>query len=807
MTLTQKLIEPYLTHLQLKQLHSMKRNKNIFHWLLMAAVVCTLGGMTAACSDDDDDELSAEERAEQATVSTSHFWRVVGQLTDGSNFTEQWQDATFEPTIGEAENGIESVRVIATGDLATAAKRFADLVGVDGIAETTDTYTWSAPEVGTLTYKRTGGASLATVDVDIKQMPTLSRLVYKTPEQMGANGTFKGTAYYRFGDVVAKTQDGHTDYWVCVRPAFGPEGKEDSHWVTLSPIYGKYIKEVTIKSTGQKTYIPQGLNAPAEHLQNLAELLFAMEFPGQYSRNLSNNYKTLGYFHDFHYTKNYKLNCDGFFAEVGDYWRANNDEVGRKVLGRTLGYVLNQAKTHGLCLISDASMSKEKLVMTRYTYSGDNLKTEDNGSISFNCANAAFNVAEKFTENNGYAISAPSVISERPTANYFVRYATGKELCKGSAEKASYDKRKRLTNCTDVYVYNQKAGLDLNNLANIEPQKGTYVSNDPYYKQGDVYTDAEGSRWFCFWPAGIQRADRSEYAYFMTFDNIKTAQGGAVATNLPSRNLAIRAAYVLQQMDNQLYQKTTYTHQRQNILQHCDVEVWKNIPLLFTGDVRTQVMSLCIAYDDGGDAEFKGHYGQPLLRVILDQQWHAYNENTIDVWQRYPTNASYNYPQTDFGIDWPIMLQDVANQTLVNVKAPDKIATLPESKISGGDDATPRQIRTKADERAQLVTNYLYNRAQWQAGENPTSMWNEPVYVLRVAKVYDRGKADYSTKTTDGRQLTPKSIVNWWDEENEEDDWLDKVIGTLNAYGELLKPEYFYLNGVPTQFSATGEEW
>lgn len=170
-------------------------------------------------------------------------------------------------------------------------------------------------------------------------------------------------------------------------------------------------------------------------------------------------------------------------------------------------------------------------------------------------------------------------------------------------------------------------------------------------------------------------------------------------------------------------------------------------------------------------------------------------------------NASYNYPQTDFGMDWPIMLQDVANQTYVNVKAPDKIATLPESKISGGDDATPRQIRTQADERAQLVTNYLYNRAQWQAGENPTSMWNEPVYVLRVAKVYDRGKADYSTKTTDGLQLTPKSIVNWWDEENEEDDWFDKVIGTVQAYKELLKPEYFYLNGEPTQFSATGEEW
>lgn len=78
---------------------------------------------------------------------------------------------------------------------------------------------------------------MAQVEVNIKQMPGLKKIIYYSEEQAGENGAFNGSAYYRFGDVVSKTNaDGETEYWICVRPAFGPEKREESHWISVSDL-------------------------------------------------------------------------------------------------------------------------------------------------------------------------------------------------------------------------------------------------------------------------------------------------------------------------------------------------------------------------------------------------------------------------------------------------------------------------------------------------------------------------------------------------------------------------------------------
>ena len=220
--------------------------KKITTTLLMAALVCGLSLGITSCKDDDKDDTSddgqeqlSEEQQEQSNVS----YAILDNLADLSSANDNFLTQTFEPTIGTADDGDAGTRIVNTNDMETAAMRFADLVGGADINENTASYTWTDDELGTMTYTKTNdGKSWATVDVDIKQVPHLQKIIFRSPEQADNNGKFEGTAYYRFGDVVKKANaDGAEEYWICVRPAFGLEGKDKSHWVTISPLPKKNV--------------------------------------------------------------------------------------------------------------------------------------------------------------------------------------------------------------------------------------------------------------------------------------------------------------------------------------------------------------------------------------------------------------------------------------------------------------------------------------------------------------------------------------------------------------------------------------
>jgi len=87
--------------------------------------------------------------------------------------------------------------------------------------------------------------NFAEVDVNIRQIPHLQKIVYKAPGT-GENGSFQGRSYYRFGDVISLPgEDGEKEYWICVRPAFSVEGKEDSHWMSV----GRRVNAVHIDNS------------------------------------------------------------------------------------------------------------------------------------------------------------------------------------------------------------------------------------------------------------------------------------------------------------------------------------------------------------------------------------------------------------------------------------------------------------------------------------------------------------------------------------------------------------------------------
>ena len=296
-----------------------------FIWVALALAI----GATS-CSEEYWEEVEAKK--EQARIEkVSAYWDVVGKLVSSADRTDDYADKIFEPIIGSADPSDPQTRIVATNDVQTARQRFANLINED-VSKIGSSYTYKNDEVGTLVYSESGGNSLATVDVNIKQIPHLSRIRYATPEQKGENGKFEGAAYYRFGDVISiEAKDGRTEYWVCVRPAFGKEGKQNTHWVTVSPVgYDNMLTYPSTKSSNKKEYnIQDKLKYDTEHLQNFAEMLYAICYPNKWHDNITDIAK-MTMFHDFD-KANIQYHNEAFWQNVQTVWK--RDHVPEKLFG------------------------------------------------------------------------------------------------------------------------------------------------------------------------------------------------------------------------------------------------------------------------------------------------------------------------------------------------------------------------------------------------------------------------------------------------------------------------------------------
>ena len=156
----------------------MNTNKLIRCWLI-ATLLCGISLNVTSCKDNDDEKTEAEKEQE-AQEMASNFWSVVGQLVSVDDVTDEYQGKTFEPTYGMPDPTNDVTRIVNTNDMKTAVQRFANLVNAKGIDENTPSYTWSNPEIGSMTYTRGGdAANWATVDVNIKAVPKLQKIIYR----------------------------------------------------------------------------------------------------------------------------------------------------------------------------------------------------------------------------------------------------------------------------------------------------------------------------------------------------------------------------------------------------------------------------------------------------------------------------------------------------------------------------------------------------------------------------------------------------------------------------------------------------
>ena len=493
----------------------MKRNKlNIW---LMSAIVCGISLSFASCEDKDD--LSIEEQQQQEESAridkASRYWDVVGHLVSMENYTEEWEGKTFEPTIGSQDESDPQTRIVATNTASYAAERYSTLVGATGITESTVSHEWSDPEVGTLTYRKvTDGTAWAEVTVDIPTVPHLSKIIYRSPEQGNTNGGVVGggCAYYRFGDVIGVTNaDGKNEYWVCVRPAFDPEGKGDSHWMTVSPLPSKNIWTYD-KASNKKIYtMPTALGTDEDHMKNFAEMLFAICYPSEWHANATGTHHP-DIFGDFE-VENIGYHNMYFWENVQDAWKELNVFETLFGSGKDLKWFTDNIKSKGLYFLYKGYKWKTKLFngptlfQAHYVYEKDseytNMRTPNSKALTEvekdviykkdPSKDIEFSVKTECTDVKPYIVKPAYFGDDNP--RWIVRYATGKQL----SNTGKYPNNQAMIPGSET-VYRYYRDVDKREDLSAKPQEEKRIkkaTNYGFFRPGVIIRDENGTDWMC----------------------------------------------------------------------------------------------------------------------------------------------------------------------------------------------------------------------------------------------------------------------------------------------------------------------
>ena len=623
---------------------------------ILLAALALLGAWS--CSKEYWEEQEAKkEAARQEKIST--YWSVVGKLVSARDRTDDYADKTFEPIIGTADPSDPQTRIVATNTLENARQRFAGLIGVD-VSEIGSSYTFKNDEIGTLVYTE-GGSSLATVEVNIKQIPHLSRIRYATPEQKGDNGKFDGAAYYRFGDVVSTVGTRGPEFWICVRPAFGKEGKEKTHWITVSPVGPENVLNYSsAKSSNKREYnIQDNLKYDTEHMQNLAELLFAICFPNTWHDNVT-DIPSMKMFHDFD-KENIRFHNEQFWKNVQKAWE--DLHLGEMIFGKELSYFAEHLQSDGLYLLYDEStwntwfyngptVHQAHYSNTKGTTNA-NMHTAKYSKVQHDVINKKdpskdmdYNVLVECTNQTPYLVKPEFFGDSNP--RWIVRYAEGCELS-STGKYGDNDVRSPIPGVTEIYRYYENV-YQTNDLANAdllpevsgeEPLQNGPTNGAGLYMPGDVLEDQDGNRWICilgspWYPMFSSITDHAATFISFGFNGINT-QGNKVS-GLPDEQGAIKLGVRLMSMLNSIVGATKYQYSpgetghlglmAQHMLDYGDLDIRKALMAVdstwtFTGwnvdgtksqEYHSESTSMLfnLAYDDGTPDK------QALLRVVYD---------------------------------------------------------------------------------------------------------------------------------------------------------------------------------------------
>ena len=182
--------------------------KKTIRFALMAVLTVGLSFAVTSCKDDDNDNGNGTEQqgsdstegtmtlADDQLSSLIYQWCDVqsGDLSS-SSLRQKTYDVTEGVVLDESRPTVRSVEVGTIEGADAYAARALHALGIDN--QNPAGFSFSDAEVGTVSYKHGGTDAnvLATVDVDVKQLPGLTRmqLVKQLPENAG------GAPYYELG--------------------------------------------------------------------------------------------------------------------------------------------------------------------------------------------------------------------------------------------------------------------------------------------------------------------------------------------------------------------------------------------------------------------------------------------------------------------------------------------------------------------------------------------------------------------------------------------------------------------------------
>ena len=835
--------------------------KKIFNLSLMAALLCGLSLSVTSCKDDDDSNAGGDNNSQQdadtevvdaTDTPEKHLaWTWISSLADVDNATENWESQTFEPIIGEESQNEAQARLLYVNDLEEARASFSAIAGCNP-NDLKGEKTISAGDYGTMEWAPSpaNASNLATVQVDCRLMPKLSKLIYCTAAQAPDNAAFTGTAYYRLGDVV---EDAEGYYWVCVRPSFSVGNLKDSYWVNIfnAAETGRGVKtgklpgipEKNIYSKYNKKYndniilLPTALASNREHVFLLNNLVQALLYPENYAEKVGVAGKGLC---GIPYTYHGRY----FLDQVNRYWM--DGEIWEKLFNCAFGllketprfdyfyngYHWKVGSTAGVWLYESTNGYH-----TKYEGSMD----DDDTLYEMKAKGAGFDIRRyasdplqdpeccKSTNTARKGNWAPSDQFDKTDRRWVVRYRSGKQL----DTQKKYDPFKAITGVHEIYRYNAKTQKlegtdlvtedDLNSDGNLESR---YMGKS-HYHIGDVYKDQNGHRWFVISASGISGTntnlygdvtifdnESSPWTELVSFDGLQVSDNKQVIKNLPTLKQAIRSTMFLQWMwmfaspsvrNNKGFSSTSpnaILRVMANIYEQTDVDtryLFQSITAQ-NNDPRQPSQVVSVMYRDESVPADQA-MSQNLVRIVVNCQ-NERKDNQFYCWTCYPKNPSTAKTAVKLNADAfttnLIKLQDLQDEDFVKAHADDSYAVMPlHSDLHGGNQQA-RSVRTTAEPKAGNVTNYLYNKDTWQSFSYPTDMWNAPCMAFRYTRVHDRGDNDFEFVTEDGLQLSPLKLVTY--EVDEDGDEYESVktsnhivyttFDLVKVNGNIFKPHW-----------------
>jgi len=810
--------------------------KNSFNRWLMAALVCGLSLGVTSCKDDDKDDNggngSGQEVGATETDEAMAAYNWLTNMTDIGEFTDDWASKTYEPTIGVESTSQANTRIVVVADIDYAKMNFASISGLS-IDQLSATQSQTIDGVGTITWTPSaeGASNLATVDVNTKLIPHLTKIVYCTAEQVGDNGgSFKGTAYYRFGDVI---EDAEGYYWVCVKPAFGTgsAAQQQGYWINIlnrDPTNGKStngkvpaIPEINIcrdydgQYNGNTILLPTKLNSTKEMTHNLANLVWALLYPIDYYNTVGDDGIGLGGY-------DYKYNGRKFCEHVAAKWTEN--KIWEKLFNRSYkemkkfdkinfyyeGYHFTPKIHLGSSNLGCATVMGTESYANTYvtTYAADkkkNLEMKEKGAgfdlhrycsdpdQNADCASsgkAGYAPAKQFSDTEGY---------------WIVRQKTSSQIAGTWSHPSVYA---TLNNTAEIYRYNQAyrkiVGAESpveeeNELSSIAPYE-----NRGFYNLGDVVKDASKNRWICVQVSSFgseKSSDQANYAYFVSFD--MNAMGDD-AENLPDKDLAAQMlyhiSYLYQNALRTINEPNTFAQKRlAHIEKHAEVKILDLIAMRDTlhktsahgvQSISNQFSSV-IYYD-------KQQKDYCVLRLIVDNtvENKGFRDFAWRFWNCYTADPKC-----------PMLLYDLDRKEKITAYAEDKWVYLPWHNPET-DKQVPSSGKRKPETADELRGGVLWNSYTYgftiYNHQMPTNMYNEPLYLIAVKRVKDTGKPSQAFE--DGTAFEPVSLVSdalsefqktFEDVENPENIYL--------TYGDYLQAGNITLNGSPYDFKFTNK--